>query len=55
MCFDIGIFPLDCRATTYAYLVDKTPCYTLFDTGTSKAMLSKKFYDEHSILHHYPK
>ena len=51
----MGIFPVDGRASTYGYLVDKTPCYTLFDTGSSKAMLNKKFYDEHSILHHYPK
>ena len=26
-----------------------------FDTGASKAMLNKKFYGEHPILHHYPK
>ena len=51
----LGIFQFDGRATTYGYLVDKKPCYTLFDTGASKAMLNKKFYDEHPILHHYPK
>ena len=51
----MGIFPVDGRASTYGYLVDKTPCYTLFDTGASKAMLNKKFYDEHPILHQYPK
>ena len=27
----------------------------LFDTDASKAMLNKKFYDEHPVLHHYPK
>ena len=53
--FDMGIFPVDGRASTYGYLVDKTLCYALFDTGTSKAMLNKKFYDKHSILHHYSK
>ena len=53
--FDVGIFPFDSRTTTHGYLVDKTPCYTLFRTGASKAMLNKKFYDEHPILHHYPK
>ena len=53
--FDMGIFPVDGRVSTYGYLGDKTPYYTLFDTGASKAMLNKKFYDEHSILHHYPK
>ena len=53
--FDMGIFPVDGRASTYGHLVDKTPCYTLFDTGASKAMLNKKFYDEHHILHQYPK
>ena len=26
----------------------------MFDTGTSKAMLNEKFYDEHAILHQYP-
>ena len=35
--FDMGIFPVDGRASTYGYLVDKTPCFTLFDTGASKA------------------
>ena len=51
----MGIFPVDSRASTYGYLVDKTPCYTLFDTGASKAMLNKKSYDEHPILYQYPK
>ena len=37
----MGIFPFHGRATTYGYLVGKTPCYTLFDTGASKAMLNK--------------
>ena len=41
--FDMGIFPVDGRASTYGYLVDKTPCFTLFDTGASKAMLNMKF------------
>ena len=50
----MGIYPFDGRATTYGYLVDKTPCFTLFDTGASKAMLNKKLYDEHPMLHHYP-
>ena len=53
--FHVGTFPFDGRAPTNGYLVDKTPCYTLLDTGTSKAMLSKRFYDEHHILHQYPK
>ena len=53
--FDMGIFPVDGRASTYGYLVDKTPCFTLFDTGASKAMLNMKFYDEHPILYHYPR
>ena len=34
--FDMGIFPVDGRASTYGYLVDKTPCYTLYDTSASK-------------------
>ena len=52
---DMSIFHVDGRASTYGYVVDKTPCYTLFDTGASKVMLNKKFYDEHPILYHYPK
>ena len=52
--FDMGIFPVDGRASAHGYLVDKTLCYALFDTGASKAMLNKKFYDEHPILP-YPK
>ena len=51
----MGIFPVDDGVSIYGYLVDKTPCYTLCDTGASKAMFNKKFYDEHPILHHYPK
>ena len=53
--FDMGIFSVDGRASRYGYLVDKTPCFPLFDTDASKAMLNKKFYDVHPILHHYPK
>ena len=53
--FDMGIFPVDGRASTYGYLVENTPYFTLFDTGASKAMLNMKFYDEHPILHHYPR
>ena len=50
----MGIFPFDDGATTYGYLVDNTSCYTLNDTGTSKAMLNKKCYDKHLILQQYP-
>ena len=53
--FDVGIFPFDDRATTNEYLIDSTPCYTLFEKGASKAMLNEKFYFEHPILHQYPK
>ena len=53
--FDMGKFPIVGSETTYGYLVDKTPCYTLFDTGESKAMLNKEAYDEYPILYHYPK
>ena len=51
----MGIFPVDGRASTYGYLVGKTPCYTLSDTCPSKAMLNKKIYDGNPIHHHYPK
>ena len=53
--FDMGIFLVDGRASTFGYSVDKTPCYTLFDACASKAMLNNQFYDEHPIFHHYPK
>ena len=53
--FDVDIFPFDGSTTTYGYLVDRIPCFTLFDTDVSKAMLNRKFYDEHPILHHHPK
>ena len=46
-----GYISLHGRATTNGYFVDKTPCYTLFDTCASKAMLNKKFYDKHHFLH----
>ena len=52
--FDVGIFPFDGRTTTNGYLVDKTPCNTLFNTSASKAMLNKKFYDKHARLQQYP-
>ena len=50
----MGIFLFNGRATTKGYLVDKTHCFTFFDTGASKAMLNKTFFDEHPILHQYP-
>ena len=53
--FDVGIFPFHGRVSTNEYLVYKTPFYTLFCTCAYKAMLNRKFYDEHPILHHYPK
>ena len=51
----VGIFAYDVRATTNGNMVDRVPSYTLFDIGTYKAMLNKKSYDEHPILHQYPK
>ena len=51
----MGIFPFDGRTTAYGYLVHKTPCYTMFDRVASKTILNKKFYNEHPILHQYPK
>ena len=51
----MGIFPFDVGAPTNRYLADQTPCYTLFDTGASKAKLDRKYCDKHSILHQYPK
>ena len=47
-------FPFDGRATKYGYLVDRKPCYNLFDTGASKAMSNKKFYDEASYTTSLP-
>ena len=43
---DVGILPFDGRAAINEYLVDRIPCYTLFDKATSKAMLNKKFCEK---------
>ena len=48
--FDMGIFPFYGRITTNGYLLDKTSCYSMFDTGASKAMLSGCFMM--NILHY---
>ena len=50
----MGIFPFDGRVSTNGYLVDKTPCFTLFDRGASKTMLNRRFYNEYPILYQYP-
>ena len=51
--FDLGTFPFDGIAISNGYVVDKLPCYTLFNT--SKALLNRKFYNEHPILHQHPR
>ena len=39
----------------YILIFSRQDTFLYFDTGASKSMLNKKFYDEHPILHHYPK
>ena len=48
-------FNLIVEQPTNGYLVGRTPCYTLFDTGASKASLNKMYYDEHPKFHPCPK
>ena len=55
--FTQGKIPINMNSETTGYLLDKTPIRvkTLMDSGASKPMISKKFYDEHPFLHRYPK
>ena len=54
--FKQGKFPINLQAETQGELMDGThiKVTTLIDTGCSKAILNKKFYDKHPYLHKMP-
>ena len=59
MWFKQGKFPINLHSETQGYLMDGTniKVTTLMDTGCSKPILNRKFYDKHPYLHkqpHYP-
>ena len=59
MWFKQGRFPINLQAETQGELMDGTniKVTTLMDTGCSKPILNKKFYNKHPYLHklpHYP-
>ena len=59
MWFKQGTFPINLQAESQGELMDGTniKVTTLIDTGCSKPIPNKKFYDKHPYLHempHYP-
>ena len=54
--FKQGKFPINLQAETQGELMDGThiKVNTLMDTGCSKPILNKKFYDKHPYLHKMP-
>ena len=54
--FKQGKFPINLQAETQGELMDGThiKVTTLIDTGCSKPILNKKFYDKHPYLHNMP-
>ena len=56
MCFKQGKFPINLQAESQGELMDGThiKVATLIDTGCSKTILNKKFYDKHPYLHEMP-
>ena len=55
--FPEGSFPMSLKGETTGFLLDGTPVKvnTLIDSGASKPMLNKKFYNRTPFLHNYPK
>ena len=55
--FKQGRFPIGIDGEATAHLLDNTPIpvKTLIDSGTSRPILSKHFYDTHPFLHTYPR
>ena len=55
--FRQGIFPIGIDGEATAHLLDNTPIpvKTLIDSGASRPILNKHFYDAHPFLHTYPK
>ena len=54
--FPEGNFKINIRGETTGHLLDGTPVKvrTLIDSGATKPMLNKKFYDKTPFLHAYP-
>ena len=57
MWFKQGKFPIGVTGEATAYLLDNTPIAikTLIDSGASRPILSKHFYDRNPFLHTYPR
>ena len=55
--FKQGRFPIGIDGEATAHLLDDTPIpvKTLIDSGASRPILSKHFYDKHPFLHTYPR
>ena len=55
--FKQGRFPIGIDGDTTAHLLDNTPIpvKTLIDSGASRPILNKHFYDAHPFLHTYPR
>ena len=56
MWFKQGKFPINLQAESQGELMDGThiKVTTLIDTGCSKPILNKRFYDKHPYLHEMP-
>ena len=54
--FENGHFPITRKSLCMGSLMDKSPVkvLTLLDSGASKPMIRRKFYEEHDILKTYP-
>ena len=57
MWFKQGKFPINLHGETESELMDGNgiKVTTLMDTGCSKPILNKKFYDKHPYLHQFPR
>ena len=55
--FKQGRFPIGINGEATAHLLDNTPIpvKTLIDSGASRPILNKHFYDAHTFLHTYPR
>ena len=55
--FKQGRFPIGIDGKATAHLLDDTPIpvKTLIDSGASRPILSRHFYDKHPFLHTYPR
>ena len=53
--FDMGIIPMNLYSELAGHLLDNTRVRVLIDSGATKSLLSKEFYDRNPILHGYPR